>query len=72
MKPNPPIPILTQRDLPRDRPLPITSAGHAQLVDTPDGKWWATFLAVRPYGDDLYNTGRETFLLPVSGRTAGR
>jgi xylan 1,4-beta-xylosidase len=58
-------PILTQRGLPKDRPLPITSAGHADLVDTPDGKWWATFLAVRPYGDDLYNTGRETFLLPV-------
>ena len=58
-------PILTQRGLPKDRPLPITSAGHANLVDTPDGKWWATFLAVRPYGDDLYNTGRETFLLPV-------
>ncbi len=58
-------PILTQRDLPRDRALPITSAGHADIVDTPDGKWWATFLAVRPYGDDLYNTGRETFLLPV-------
>jgi alpha-N-arabinofuranosidase len=58
-------PILTQRGLPKDRPLPITSAGHATLLDTPDGKWWATFLAVRPYGDDLYNTGRETFLLPV-------
>ena len=58
-------PILTQRGLPKDRMLPITSAGHADLVDTPDGKWWATFLAVRPYGDDLYNTGRETFLLPV-------
>ena len=58
-------PILTQRGLPRDRPLLITSAGHGDLVDTPDGKWWATFLAVRPYGDDLYNTGRETFLLPV-------
>jgi xylan 1,4-beta-xylosidase len=63
--PYPNNPILTQRGLPKDRPLPITSAGHATLVDTPDGKWWATFLAVRPYGDDLYNTGRETFLLPV-------
>ncbi|HEV7353683.1 MAG TPA: glycoside hydrolase family 43 protein [Brevundimonas sp.] len=58
-------PILTQRDLPRDRPYPITSAGHADLVQLPDGSWWATFLAVRPYGDDMYNTGRETFLLPV-------
>ncbi len=58
-------PILTQRGLPKDRPLPITSAGHADIVDAPDGSWWATFLAVRPYGDDTYNTGRETFLLPV-------
>jgi alpha-N-arabinofuranosidase len=59
-------PILTQRDLPADRANPITSAGHAQLVQTPDGAWWATFLAVRPYTGDYYNTGRETFLLPVT------
>jgi xylan 1,4-beta-xylosidase len=58
-------PILTQRDLPRDRPLPITSAGHADFVETAAGEWWATFLAVRPYAGDYYNTGRETFLLPV-------
>lgn len=62
---NPDNPILTQRDLPRDRLLPITSAGHADFVETAAGQWWATFLAVRPYGDDLYNTGRETFLMPV-------
>ncbi|KAF0093906.1 MAG: xylan 1 4-beta-xylosidase [Puniceicoccaceae bacterium 5H] len=59
-------PILTQRDLSPDRPHPITSAGHADLVELPDGSWWATFLACRPYEDDLYNTGRETFLLPVT------
>ncbi|MGK6356719.1 glycoside hydrolase family 43 protein [Sphingomonas sp. DT-207] len=64
--PGPGNPILTQRDLPEDRAHPITSAGHAQLVTTPDGKWWATFLAVRPYQGDFYNTGRETFLLPVT------
>ena len=58
-------PILTQRDLPRDRRFPITSAGHADLVQTQAGEWWATFLAVRPYEGDFYNTGRETFLLPV-------
>ncbi|HEV2867064.1 MAG TPA: glycoside hydrolase family 43 protein [Allosphingosinicella sp.] len=58
-------PILTQRDLPRDRAMPITSAGHADLVETRTGEWWATFLAVRPYADDYYNTGRETFLMPV-------
>lgn len=58
-------PILTQRGLPAGRDDPITSAGHADLVQTPTGDWWATFLAVRPYGPDQYNTGRETFLLPV-------
>lgn len=64
--PDPDNPFLTQRDLPRDRDFPITSAGHADLVQTPDGDWWATFLAVRPYGEDYYNTGRETFLMPVT------
>ena len=58
-------PILTQRDLPRSRANPVTSAGHAQFLETPDGKWWATFLATRPYRDDDYNIGRETFLMPV-------
>ncbi|MEP9402935.1 glycoside hydrolase family 43 protein [Sphingomonas sp. VNH70] len=63
--PDPANPILTQRDLSDDRPHPITSAGHAKLVQTQRGDWWATFLAVRPYAGDYYNTGRETFLLPV-------
>ncbi len=58
-------PILTQRDLDPARAAPITSAGHADLVDTPDGKWHAVFLATQPYEGDLYNTGRETFMLPV-------
>ena len=59
-------PILTQRDLPRERPRPITSTGHAKFVETQRGDWWAVFLGVRPY--DLagnFNTGRETFLMPV-------
>ncbi|AKD53825.1 glycoside hydrolase family 43 protein [Spirosoma radiotolerans] len=58
-------PILTQRGLPADRKEPITSAGHAQFVEGPDGKWYAVFLAVRPYEGDYYNTGRETFIAPV-------
>ncbi len=58
-------PILTQRDLPADRANPITNAGHADLVQAPDGSWWATFLATRTYENRHYNTGRETFLLPV-------
>ena len=61
-------PILTQRDLPADRADPITNAGHADLVEAPDGTWWAVFLASRPYEQVHYNTGRETFLLPVTWR----
>lgn len=61
-------PILTQRDLDPARPDPITSAGHADLVQLADGSWWATFLATRPYEGNLYNIGRETFLLPVAWR----
>jgi len=58
-------PVLTQRDLPADRKHPITSVGHADFVTDSDGNWWASFLGVRPYQSDDYNTGRETFLLPV-------
>ncbi|MCB2377958.1 glycoside hydrolase family 43 protein [Hymenobacter sp. BT635] len=58
-------PILSQRELPKDRQNPITSAGHAQFVEGPDGKTYAIFLAVRPYEDNFYNTGRETFIVPV-------
>jgi len=59
-------PILTQRDLPPERTLPVTNAGHADLVQGPDGSWWAVFLASRNYDVRHYNTGRETFLLPVA------
>jgi alpha-N-arabinofuranosidase len=58
-------PSLTQRSLDPTRPNPVTSAGHADMVQTQNGDWWTIFLAVRPYEDDYYNTGRETFLLPV-------
>jgi xylan 1,4-beta-xylosidase len=61
-------PILTQKGLPADRKYPVTSAGHAQFVVGPDGKTYAIFLAVRPYQDDFYNTGRETFIAPVEWR----
>jgi len=59
-------PILTQRDLPEDRSNPVTNSGHADLVQMKDGSWWAVFLASRPYEGFRYNTGRETFLLPVT------
>ncbi|HET6397499.1 MAG TPA: glycoside hydrolase family 43 protein [Pseudoxanthomonas sp.] len=61
-------PVLTQSDLPRERPWPVTSAGHADFVQAADDQWWAVFLGNRPYPPlqgHYVNTGRETFLLPV-------
>lgn len=58
-------PILTQRHLDPARPDPVTSTGHADLVEAGDGSWWAVFLGCRPYEEDHYNTGRETFMAPV-------
>lgn len=58
-------PILTQRDLDPNRKNPITSTGHADLVQGPDGNTYALFLGVRPYEGDYYNTGRETFMASV-------
>jgi alpha-N-arabinofuranosidase len=59
-------PILTQRDLDGTVPHAVTSTGHADLVVGPDGNWWATFLACRPFAGHFTTTGRETFLLPVT------
>ena len=56
-------PILTQRDRPQSD---ITSTGHADFIQTPDGDWWSVFLATRPYEGNHYNTGRETFILPLT------
>ncbi|NVK55033.1 MAG: glycoside hydrolase family 43 protein [Alteromonadaceae bacterium] len=61
-------PILTQRDLTYPRPNPVDTAGHADFIQTDAGEWWAVFLGTRPYGNNLYNTGRDTFLLPVEWR----
>lgn len=58
-------PILTQRQLDPNRKDPITSAGHADLIQTENGEWYGVFLATRDYGKDHYNTGRETYLAPV-------
>ncbi|WP_370459920.1 glycoside hydrolase family 43 protein [Bacteroides sp. 519] len=59
-------PILTQRNLTNaHRPDIVTSTGHADLIQTPKGDWWAVFLGCRPYEEDFYNTGRDTYLLPV-------
>ena len=59
-------PILTQRNLDPARPNAITCAGHADLVQTAEGDWWAVFPACRPNKAGFENLGRETFMLPVT------
>ncbi|HSG34118.1 MAG TPA: glycoside hydrolase family 43 protein [Sphingomonadaceae bacterium] len=58
-------PILTQRDLPPDRPDRVEATGHADLVQLDDGSWWGVFLATRPFAGQDTLLGRETWLLPV-------
>lgn len=58
-------PILTQRDLPANRPDRVEATGHADMVQLDDGSWWGVFLATRPFAGQSTLLGRETFLLPV-------
>ncbi|WP_219838557.1 glycoside hydrolase family 43 protein [Paenibacillus sp. R14(2021)] len=56
-------PILSHRSLLK----PIHATGHADLVQAPDGNWWAVFLGIRPIGYPMHHhLGRETFLAPVT------
>ena len=64
-------PILTQRDLDGNALHAVTATGHANLLEGPDGHWWAVFLACRPYQNGYQTTGRETFLLPVTWTADG-
>ena len=56
-------PILTMRHM--GQRAAIQNAGHADLVDLPDGSWYAVFLASRLIGGESKNLGRETFICPV-------
>lgn len=58
-------PILTQRYFPRERKEKVDWAGHADLVEGPNGQWYGVFLAIRPNVSNRVNKGRETFILPV-------
>lgn len=50
----------------RSHRSPIQGLGHADLVDTPEGHWFAIALGFRPNGyPPCYHLGRETFLAPV-------
>jgi alpha-N-arabinofuranosidase len=55
-------PVLTARHLGAD--APVVATGHADLVETQTGEWWAVLLGVRD--GERGNLGRETFLAPVS------
>src|SRR5262249_32379420 len=46
---------------------PIQGVGHADLVQTASGSWFAVALAFRPKGyPPCHHLGRETFLCPVT------
>lgn len=61
-------PILTHRSQSKT----IHATGHADLVQTPDGDWWAVFLGIRPHGyPNKHHLGRETFLAPVTWTEEG-
>ena len=56
-------PILTMRHM--GRQAFIQNAGHADLVELPDGSWYGVFLASRLIGGVSKNLGRETYITPV-------
>ncbi|MCP2029859.1 alpha-N-arabinofuranosidase [Flavobacterium sp. HSC-32F16] len=58
-------PILTQRYFPKDRANKVDWAGHADVIQGPDNKYYGVFLGIRPNEKDRVNAGRETFMLPV-------
>jgi alpha-N-arabinofuranosidase len=63
--PAPSNPILTQRHFPRERVNKVDWAGHADIIQGPDDKYYGVFLAIRPNEEQRVNAGRETFILPV-------
>ncbi len=60
---NPANPVLTHRHM--GYGSPITNVGHADLVELPDGSWYAVMLASRLIDGVGKNLGRETFICPV-------
>lgn len=61
-------PILSNRSLESS----IHATGHADLVQIPDGSWWAVCLAIRPVGYPMvHHLGRETYLAPVTWTVDG-
>ena len=74
-------PVLTQRDHPR---WPLQASGHADLVQTPKGRWFMVLLGVRPAAaahprqrqrqhpaPRQHHLGRETLLAPLEWTADG-
>ncbi len=62
-EPSPRNPILTNRNT--EQNMPIQGTGHADLVQTQNGDWYAVFLAFRTSQQYFHHLGRETCLAPV-------
>lgn len=60
---NPANPVMTHRHM--GFTSPIINVGHADLVELPDGSWYAVMLASRLIEGKCKNLGRETFICPV-------
>jgi alpha-N-arabinofuranosidase len=60
-------PVLTHRGHPE---LALQATGHADLVQTPDGKWFMVLLGTRPV-KRMHHLGRETLLAPVTWTADG-
>lgn len=60
---NPANPVMTHRHM--GFHAPIINVGHADLVDLPDGSWYAVMLGSRLIDGAHKNLGRETFICPV-------
>ncbi|MBO4888082.1 MAG: glycoside hydrolase family 43 protein [Firmicutes bacterium] len=56
-------PVLAHRHL--GKLYPIGNPGHADLVQTQNGEWYAVFLASRLVDGFHKNMGRETYMVPV-------
>ena len=60
---NPANPIMTHRQF--GYTAEIANVGHADMVELPDGSWWAVMLASRTNSGQYKNIGRETYICPV-------
>ncbi|WP_438350757.1 glycoside hydrolase family 43 protein [Paenibacillus sp. FA6] len=61
-------PILSNRSMESS----IHATGHADLIETQDGSWWAVCLGIRPVSYPMaHHLGREVYLAPVSWTSDG-